>query len=122
MMTNPYPRTAQFMSATAGLGIVGQKVNIQRKNKNTTEMMLHGSPNLPKLNLDGKSGSPRILFRATQEMEIMYVVNIAETPRARTCWKATAEPKVIKDNSSTNMIVTYTELRGTPHLGEIWLH
>jgi hypothetical protein len=93
-------------------------VKVQRKNRNTTEIMLQSNPNLPRLNFDGNSGSRRILLSATQEIEIMYVVNIAETPRARTCWKATAEPKVINDNKSTNIIVTYTELSGTPHFGE----
>ena len=118
MITDPYPKIAQFMSAGAGLGTVGKKAKIHKKNRNRTAVMLIGSPHLPKLNFDGSSGSPRIRFNATHEIEIMYVVNMAETPRARTCWKATADPKVIKDSKSTKMIVTYDDLSGTPNLGE----
>lgn len=118
MMTDPYPNIAQFISAGAGLGTVGKKAKIHRKNRNSTAIMLMGKPHLPKLNLDGSSGSPRILFNAIHDIEIIYVVNIAETPRARTCWKATAEPRVINDSRSTNMIVTYDELSGTPNLGD----
>lgn len=80
--------------------------------------MFIGKPHLPRLNFDGNSGSPRILFKATHEIDIMYVVSIAETPRARTCWKATAEPRVINDSKRTKNTVTYEELSGTPNRGE----
>ena len=81
-------------------------------------IMLIGSPNLPRLNLEGNSGSPRILFNATQPIDLMYEVNIAAAPREMTCMKATLEPRLINDNSSTKRIVIYTELSGTPRVGE----
>lgn len=55
------------------------------KSRNTTEMMLMVSPHLPKSNLDGSSGSPRILLRVMHEMEMRYDVNIDATPSEMTC-------------------------------------
>jgi outer membrane PBP1 activator LpoA protein len=118
MMSAPYPNTAQFMSGTAGLGRVGKKAKIQRKIRNKTAMMLMGNPNLPRLNFDGSSGSPRILFNITQPIDIRYDVYIAAAPREMTCIKATLEPRLINDSRRTNMIVTYTELSGTPSVGD----
>jgi hypothetical protein len=85
MMTDPYPKAAQFMSAGVGFGNVGKKAKIHKKSRNRTATTLMGKPHLPRLNLDGSSGSPRTLFNATHDIDIMYVVNIADTPRARTC-------------------------------------
>lgn len=81
-------------------------------------MMLMGSPNRPRLNLEGSKGSPRILFNATHPIEIRYDVYIAATPREMTCMKATLEPRLINESSNTNVMVTYTELTGTPDVGE----
>jgi hypothetical protein len=72
------------MSAGFGLGAGGKKAKMNKKSRNTNEMMLMANPHLPKLNFDGNSGSPRILLRATQKIEIMYVVNMAETPSEST--------------------------------------
>lgn len=80
--------------------------------------MLIASPNLPRLNLDGNSGSPRILFSATQLIEIKYDVYMAATPREMTCMNATLEPRLIRDSNRTKVMVTYTEWRGTPSLGD----
>lgn len=94
------------MSATLGLGAVGKKVKTHKKNRNNTAMMLIGKPNLPRLNFDGRSGSPRILFNATQPIDIRYDVSIAAAPRDMTCMKATLEPRLISESNSTKSIVT----------------
>lgn len=70
-MTLPYPSIAQFMSAGAGLGAAGKKAKTHKKRRNNIETMLMGNPNFPRLNFDGNNGSPRILFSATQEIEMM---------------------------------------------------
>lgn len=118
MISAPYPNTAQFMSAIAGWGADGKKAKIQRKSRNNTAMMFMGNPNLPRLNFDGNSGSPRILFNITQPIDIKYDVYIAAAPREMTCIKATLEPRLINDSKRTNVIVTYTELSGTPSVGD----
>lgn len=117
-MSAPYPSAAQFMSVTVGCAVDGKKAKIQRNSKNKIAIMLIGSPNRPRLNFDGNNGSPRILFNATQLIEIRYDVYIAATPREITCMNATLDPRLIKDNNRTKIIVTYMELRGTPSVGD----
>jgi hypothetical protein len=104
-MTIPYPKTAQFMSATVGRGPTGKKQNTQAKKRKSTAMMLIGRPSLPRSNLDGKSGSPRIRFNAIHEIEIMYEVSIEATPRETTCMNATVEPRLMNERITTNTSV-----------------
>lgn len=120
MTTIPFAITAQFILAGVGRGAGGKNAKMNKNNRKINEMMLTSKPHLAKLNFEGNNGSPRTLFRATKNIEIAYVVSIAETPRERICVKATVEPRLISDMIKTNVIVTYTALSGNPHLGEIW--
>ena len=68
-------------------------------------MMLIGNPNRPRSNLDGRSGSPLMRFRATHDIVIRYDVNIEATPREMTCMNATVEPRLIHDKITTKTTV-----------------
>lgn len=68
-------------------------------------MMLIGNPSRPRSNLDGRSGSPLMRFRATHEIVIRYDVSIEATPREMTCMNATVEPRLIHDKITTKTTV-----------------
>lgn len=117
-MTDPYPRTAQFMLSTVGFGAIGKKVNTHTKTRKATEMTLMGKPSLPRSNLDGSKGCPRILLSMMHEMDIKYDVNMAATPREMTCMNATVDPRLMSDKRTTKKSVIYTELTGISSFGE----
>jgi hypothetical protein len=94
------------MSVTVGRGPTGKKQKTQANNKNSIAMMLIGNPNLPRSNLDGKSGSCRIRFSATHEIVIRYEVSIEATPREMTCMNATVDPRLMHERITMKTTVT----------------
>jgi hypothetical protein len=70
-------RMLQFMPAAFGFGPIGMNEKMKTKTRKTIDAMLMGRPALPKSNLDGRSGSPRIRFSVMHEMETIYEAKMA---------------------------------------------
>lgn len=67
--------------------------------RNKTEKMLIGIPNLPRLQRRGKNGSFRIRLIIIQLMETMYELSSAPVPSEVIMFNATALPRLISDSS-----------------------
>lgn len=69
MTVEPNISMLQFMPAAFGLGPIGMNEKMKTKLRKIMDAMLIGRPALPKLNLEGSSGSPRIRLSVMHEID-----------------------------------------------------
>jgi hypothetical protein len=70
--------------------------------KNSTDIMLIGIPNFPRLHRRGKNGSFRTRLMMIQVMEMMYELINAPVPKEVIMFNATALPRLMSDNNIAN--------------------
>jgi hypothetical protein len=76
-------------------------------------MPLTKRPHLPRLNFEGRSGSPRIRLSIMQEITTIYDETRPSWPRDVITLNAIEDPIIIRDRSVVNRRVTRTALTGT---------
>jgi hypothetical protein len=67
-MVNPVTRMFQFISAGVGFAFRGKKGKTNASTRKHNAMVLIIKPALPRLNREGKSGSPTTRFRKMHDM------------------------------------------------------
>jgi len=112
-MIKPKSKQLQFILCTVGCGAAGKKRKIKARIRKLRAMQLIKRPHLPKLNREGRSGSPRIRLSNMQEITTIYDETRPSWPRDVITLNAIEDPIIIKDRSVVNKSVTMTALAGT---------
>lgn len=107
----------QFMPAGVGFGPIGKNDRTKTNTKNIIETILTGRPARPRLNFDGSSGSPRILFNAMHDMDTMYDAIMAPVESEAMFMRATDDPRLIRERRHDTPNARQIALMGTFHFG-----
>lgn len=109
--------TVQFISASPGCGLAGQKMKNTTNRQNASATMLTAIPMFPRLNLLGGNISFRSFFRRTQAITTMYELKIPATVMETRMLKARVLPMVMRATKQEMRNVRAIALVGTPETG-----
>lgn len=109
----PKSRQLQFMLSGVGFGAAGKKRKMKANPKKHKAIPLTSVPNLPRLNREGRRGSPLIRFVKMQAMTIIYEDTRPSWPRDVITLKAMVDPMMIRERSVVQSRVTMIALAGT---------
>lgn len=87
----------QFIPAGVGFGPIGIKENTNTNVRKIIDTMLTSRPARPSLNFEGRSGSPRMRFRAMHDIDTIYDARIAAVDNDAIFIRATEEPRLISE-------------------------
>lgn len=118
MTVAPNIRMLQFIPSGVGFGPIGKNERTKITQRKTIEMMFRGSPARPSLNLEGRSGSPRMRFKAMQEIETIYDAIIAAVDKDAMLMRAAEDPRLMRERRHETPNARQIALIGTSNLGD----
>ena len=108
----PVTRIFQFISAGVGFLFDGKKGKTNATARKHNATVLTASPARPKLNRDGKSGSPTRRFLKMHEMAKIYEPTVPTWPMEMMTLKAMDDPMMMRLSRVVMVRVVMTAFRG----------
>ena len=107
-----YIATLQFIVSTVTSVVRGKNAKTKIGHRNANAPRFTAMPNLPSDHRWCGSGSPRMRFRNTHPIEMIYADKRDVMVSDMTAFRATSDPMLIIDSSTVMTRDTITELRG----------
>jgi hypothetical protein len=111
-MVKPVTRTFQFISAAVGFLFSGKNGKTNATARKHNAIVLIANPARPKLNRDGRSGSPTTRFLKMHDIAKIYEPTVPTCPIDIITLKAMDEPMIMRLSNVVMVNVAMTAFSG----------